>query len=297
MRISVVGSLNMDMTVTAPRIPQKGETILGEALNYFPGGKGANQAYALGKLGADVVMYGCVGRDDFGRQLIDNLAQANVETSGIRQLDTARTGVALITVGESDNTIVVVPGANGMVDRSYIDTISPDLLRSDLVMLQLEIPLETVLYICDMCAAAGVPVLLNPAPAIRLPQTVLDQVTLITPNEHEAALVYDHDGPIEELLARYPEKLVVTLGKAGSVFADRNGNILRTAAGKARVVDTTGAGDTFNAALAFAMTSGYDLAKAMVFANTAAGISTEKMGAQAGMPTFDEVMARQDRLL
>jgi ribokinase len=292
MKISVVGSLNMDMTVTASRIPQKGETILGEALNYFPGGKGANQAYALGKLGAVVAMYGCVGRDDFGRQLIDNLARANVETAGIRQLDTARTGVALITVGDSDNTIVVVPGANGMVDQSYIDTISQDLLRSDLVMLQLEIPLETVLYVCDLCATAGVPILLNPAPAIRLPQTVLDQVALITPNEHEAALVYDHDGPIEELLMLYPEKLVVTLGKAGSVFADRNGNILRTAAGKARVVDTTGAGDTFNAALAFAVTSGYDLTKAMVFANTAAGISTEKMGAQAGMPNFDEVMAR-----
>ncbi len=294
MKISVVGSINMDLTVTAPRLPLRGETILGERLDYFPGGKGANQAFALGRLGAEVCFYGCVGRDDFGRQLIDNLSAGGVNTEHIRQLDGIKTGVALITVGQADhdNTIVVVAGANGHVDRDYIEAIKMDLLQSGLVLMQLEIPLDTVFYVAEICRKANIPVLLNPAPATKLPKSLLDQVTWLTPNEHEAKRVYDYEGPIETLLRQYPEKLVVTLGEAGCAAAESNGKILRIPAIKANVVDTTGAGDTFNAAFAFAISKGSSLRDAMAFANTAAGISTEKMGAQNGMPTHDEVLSR-----
>lgn len=292
MKISVVGSLNMDMTVTAPRIPGKGETILGDELHFNPGGKGANQAYALGRLGADVAMFGCVGDDDFGHQLIDNLHNAGVNTNFIRRDKASKTGVALITVGDSDNSIVVVPGANSRVDRQYIDTVKEELLQSSLIIMQLEIPLDTVLYVCELCAKKGVDILLNPAPAVKLPEKILHQVRFITPNEHEAALVYEYDGPIEPLLQKHPEQLIVTLGPQGTAMADKNGNIIRTPAGEATVVDTTGAGDTFNGAFAYAYTQGQPLEQALLFANMAAGMSTEKLGAQAGMPTFAAVRAR-----
>ena len=292
MGIAVVGSLNMDMVVTAPRIPLKGETILGKRLDYFPGGKGANQAYALGRLGDRPAMYGCVGSDLFAHRLIDSLAATNVCTDSIRRLDDEQTGVALITVGEADNTIVVVQGANSRVDRTYADTVKSDLLNSDLVMLQMEIPLDTVCYISAFCHQAGVPVLLNPAPAMPLPRELLDQVTWITPNEHEARQIFGHADALDILLRRYPGKLIVTLGKEGSAAATGDGQVLRVPAIRTRVVDTTGAGDTFNAAFAYAISRDHQLMQALLFANTAAGISTEKLGAQNGMPTLAQVLER-----
>jgi ribokinase len=290
--ISVVGSLNMDMTVTTPRIPKKGETVLGSGLTFYPGGKGANQAYALSRLGADVTLFGCVGSDDFGHQLTDHLKRGGVQTRYIETKPSVKTGIALISVEPSDNAIIVVPGANGQVDRSYIDAVRKPLTESSMVIMQLEIPWDTVAYVCQLCTQSGIPVLLNPAPAVKLPQSVLDQVSYLTPNEHEVTQIWDTDEPVESWLHRYPEKLVVTLGSQGAMVATRSGERLHVPASKARVVDTTGAGDTFNAALALAITRGFAWYKALRFANTAAGISTEKHGAQAGMPTFDEVMRR-----
>jgi len=292
MKIAVVGSLNMDMTVTSPRIPHKGETILGGTLSFFPGGKGANQAYALGRLGAQVAMYGCFGQDDFGSQLTDNLARAGVDARWVMRLPDVKTGVALITIAENDNTIVVVPGANAQVSLDYIDSVADQLRQSDLVMMQLEIPLDTVAYVTDLCAKAGVPVLLNPAPARPLPPHLLEQVRYLTPNEHEAALLFHHQGPLDDLLITWRGKLVVTLGENGSAMADEDGRIICTPASPAQVVDTTGAGDTFNAALALALIRGDEPETALRFANAAAALSTEKMGAQAGMPTLDEVRKR-----
>jgi len=292
MKLAVVGSLNMDMAVTTPRIPGRGETVLGDALHISPGGKGANQAFALARLGAGVTLFGCAGDDDFGRRLTDNLAQSGVGIGHIHHLPGVQTGVAMITVDASDNTIVVIPGANARVDRDYIDQVRPWLLQSDLVMMQLEIPLDTVVYVSDLCHAAAIPILLNPAPAARLPAGLLDQVRWITPNEHEARLVYGYEGPLEDLLVRYPGKLIVTLGASGSVMADGNGQIIRTPAVPAHVIDTTGAGDTFNAALAYAICHGFENRQALSFANAAAGISTEHLGAQAGMPSYRQVMDR-----
>lgn len=290
--ISVIGSLNMDMTVTTPRIPKKGETVLGSDLSFYPGGKGANQAYALSRLGADVTLFGCVGADDFGRQLTGHLEQGGVQTRYIETKSSVKTGIALISVEPSDNAIIVVPGANGQVDRSYIDTVREPLTQSSLVIMQLEIPLDTVAYVCQLCIQSSIPVLLNPAPSVKLPQSIIDQVSYLTPNEHEVTQIWDTDGPVEARLRRYPEKLIVTLGSQGSMMATTSGELIHAPACKAHVVDTTGAGDTFNAALALAITRGFFWPKALRFANTAAGISTEKNGAQAGMPTFDEVMRR-----
>lgn len=292
MKIAVVGSLNMDMVVTAPRIPLKGETITGQALHFVPGGKGANQAVALGRLGADVSMFGCVGEDDFGRQLIHTLAANGVKADQVRTLQGQTTGVAMITVGDGDNSIVVVPGANGLVDRTYIESIQDELLQSQMVILQLEIPLDTAVYVIDLCHRAGIAVLLNPAPAQELSPDLIEKLTFITPNEHEAAIVFADQGDYRELLRRYPEKLIITQGSAGASFASQNGEVHQIPASPATVVDTTGAGDTFNAALAYAWSQAMTLETALVFANCAAGLSTEKFGAQGGMPTMAEVTAR-----
>ena len=289
MKIAVVGSLNMDLTVTAPRIPLKGETILGHELQYHPGGKGANQAFAIARLGTDVTMFGCVGKDAFGNQLVDNLKSTGAETKWIKQIDQAKTGIALITVGEHDNTIVVVPGANSYVDINYINTVKDELLQASLVMMQLEIPSPTVQYVCQICHEANVPVMLNPAPAILLDQDLINQVSYLTPNEHEAQIIFNDTSALEDLLRRHPEKLVVTRGAQGAIVADNTGHIINVPAIDAVVVDTTGAGDTFNGALAVALTEGQNMSKALQFANTAAGLSVSKLGAQSGMPTRAEV--------
>ncbi len=293
MKIAVVGSLNIDMTVTAPRIPAKGETIMGYELHFIPGGKGANQAVALGRLGADVTMFGCVGDDDFGRQVVANLEAQSVKARPVKVLPGFTTGVAMITVGDNDNSIVVVPGANGAVDRSYIDSIKDELLQAGLVILQLEIPLDTVSYVIELCHEDGIDVILNPAPAQRLSEKMIAKVRYITPNEHEAAIVFASEENYRDLLRRYPDQLIITQGAAGVSIADHNGNVRTIPASPAKVIDTTGAGDTFNGAFAFALSRQYPVAEALYFANTAAGLSTEKFGAQGGMPTLEEVITKQ----
>lgn len=291
MKISVVGSINMDMTVTAERIPQKGETLQGDTLSYIPGGKGANQAVAMARLGAQVEMFGCVGRDGAGETLLENLRSCGVETRNIRVLEGTPTGVAMITVAENDNVIVIVSGANGCVDRAYIDSVKEDLLQSDLVLLQHEIPLETVEYVIDLCHANGVRTILNPAPAAAVPAETVEKVSFLTPNEHEAKIIFG-DISCEEMLRRYPEKLIITQGSRGVSVCLKDGTILNVPAQKAVVVDTTGAGDTLNGAFAVRAAEGADIGEALRFANAAAGLSIEKFGAQSGMPTRAEVLAR-----
>ncbi len=283
-KIAVVGSINMDMTVTAKRIPHKGETLLGDSLSYIPGGKGANQAVAMARLGAEVEMFGCVGNDGNGQSLLRNLEAEGIKTGHIKILEGTPTGIALITVGEGDNTIVVVPGANGRVDRTYAEEIQEELVNYDMVVLQHEIPLDTVHYLVHFCSDRGVPVVLNPAPAAPVPVRVIEQVTYLTPNEHEAALIFGEGCPAEELVRRFPGKLVVTQGAEGVTAALQSGEILHIAARPARVVDTTGAGDTLNGAFCVQAAGGAGLQEALAYANTAASISTEKFGAQGGMP-------------
>ena len=289
MKLAVVGSINMDMTVTAERIPLKGETLLGDSIHYIPGGKGANQAVAMARLGAEVEMFGCVGDDSNGEKLLENLRKEGVGIRHIKVLKEVPTGIALITVGENDNTIIVVPGANGQVDQIYADSIKEELKAFDMVVLQQEIPLETVHDLICFCAENGIKVILNPAPAAKVPLDIIEKVTYLTPNEHEAVLIFGEEETTEELLKKYPEKLVITQGSRGVSVCGKNGEVLTVPARPAIVADTTGAGDTLNGAFSVQIAKGEPIAEALRYANTAASLSTEKFGAQGGMPTAEEV--------
>lgn len=294
-KIAVVGSINMDMTVTAERIPQKGETLYGENLRYIPGGKGANQAVAAAKLGADVTMFGCVGDDPAGNEMLENLEHCGVNTQYIRRVDGVPTGIAIITVGEGDNTIVVVSGANDYVSKGYIDSVREELLSSDVVLLQQEIPGETVEYVIRLCSENNVTTVLNPAPARSVSRDIVEKVDFITPNEHEAAILFG-DRCVEDVLRQYPQKLIITQGAQGASVCGKDGKVLTVPARKANVVDTTGAGDTLNGAFAVQIMEKKPLEEALMFGNVAASLSTEKFGAQGGMPSLKEVEDEMQRM-
>ncbi len=294
-KIGVVGSINMDMTVKAERIPLKGETLKGWDLQYIPGGKGANQAVAMAMLGAEVEMFGCVGDDAAGESLVKTLRDTGVETGHIKVVPGVPTGLAMITVGENDNTIIVVAGTNDHVDIDYVNEVKDSILECEIVLLQHEIPQETVEYVIALCADSGVKVVLNPGPARPVKQETLEKVTYLTPNEHEAVILFGRDISFEEMMKKYPEKLVITQGSRGVSTCLKSGEVILVPARKSNVVDTTGAGDTLNGAFTVAVTEGKGIADALAFANTAAGLSTEKFGAQGGMPTLEEVRSAMPR--
>ena len=290
LKLAVVGSINIDQTVVADRIPNKGETLPGHSLKYIPGGKGANQAVAMSRLGGAVTMFGCVGDDENGKKMTDNLRANGVNTEFIRTVEDVPTGIAIITVGDNDNTIIVIAGANAAVDRSYVDSIKDELLKQDMVVLQHEIPLDTVHYIVELCHEYHIPVVLNPAPAAEVPAEIIEKVTWLTPNEHEAALIFGTEKSTEELLKAYPEKLLITQGSRGVSVGLSSGEVLNVPVRPAKVVDTTGAGDTLNGAFCVRIAMGDSVSQALRYANTAASLSTEKFGAQNGMPTDRDVI-------
>ena len=295
MKLAVIGSINMDQVVTSERIPGKGETLAGAELRYIPGGKGANQAVAMARLGAEVTMFGAVGADENGRKLLESLKRDNVNVDSIAVMDNQPTGLAIITVAENDNTIIVVSGANGSVDQAYFDSIKNQLLDFDLVVLQHEIPIDTVHRAVSFCYENSIPVVLNPAPAAEVPMDIVEKVTYLTPNEHETKLIFgagsDKEVDLKEVLRANKEKLIVTQGSKGVSVCLENGEILNVPARKTQVVDTTGAGDTMNGAFAVRIAAGDNLEQALRYANIAASLSVEKFGAQGGMPTALEVEA------
>lgn len=278
----------MDLTCQAERHPRKGETISGRDLQYIPGGKGANQAVAAARLGAEVTMFGCVGEDAFAERLMDNLVRNGVNTTHIRKVSGVSSGIAMITVAENDNAIVVVPGANHCVTPSYLEVVKDAILEADMIVLQNEIPQETVLAAIDLAHCAGKLVIYNPAPVVPLTDGVMEKISYLTPNEHEASLLFPDHKDLPELLECQQGRLIVTLGEEGTA-AWEGGKMLRIAARPAKVVDTTGAGDTFNGAFAYAMANDYPFESALRFANVAASLSTEGFGAQGGMPTLEMV--------
>lgn len=288
--IVVVGSINVDMVFTSDIRPNAGETVLGKDFKLIAGGKGANQAVAAGKLGAQVSMIGCVGDDTNGRFSLDNFKNVNVNTSYISIIKDVPTGVANIVVAENDNSIIVVSGANYSITKAMIDKNINILLNADIVMLQLEIPLDIVEYTLDICYENKVKTILNPAPAIELSQAMIDKATYITPNQHECKIIFgiDKNDNIENILKKYPNKLLVTMGEKGVMYWNGEKTIL-VPAYKVNVVDTTGAGDTFNGAFARAIVNNFSLDDAISFANKASSKSVMKLGAQAGMPTMDEM--------
>lgn len=287
--IAVVGSISMDLVAVSKKRPKAGETVIGEAFHTIPGGKGANQAVASARLGANVAMVGAVGKDNYGTVVKSNLENERVFIDYVVPVTDAATGIAHIVLAEEDNSIVVVQGANALVNESVVDRSKDLLIKADMVVLQLEIPLETVKYVLAICEEHNIPVMLNPAPAQVLSEDILEKATYITPNEHECRIVLDDfTSPIEDLLAKYPNKLLMTEGSEGVRF--HNGTeIVHVPSIAVDVVDTTGAGDTFNGALAVALSEGETLQKAIRFANVAGGLSVTKLGAQGGMPTRDRV--------
>jgi len=286
-KMIIVGSLAMDLVVTAKSRPQKGETIMGETFKIIHGGKGANQAVAGSKLGADVVMLGCVGNDQFGEEILDNLSRNKVCTSLIRRVDGVESGIAHIILAENDNSIIVVKGANEFVVPSYIEEHTDIFKSADIVLIQQEIPEETVDYVVKLCSKINVPIILNPAPARKIKKTIIDQVTYLTPNEHEANVLFDVAN-YRQILSQYPNKLFVTEGAKGVRY--HNGkNEVAIPTYQVEVVDTTGAGDTFNSAFAVAVAEGKKIHKSLNFASRAASLSVTKFGAQGGIPTREEV--------
>lgn len=293
--IVVIGSLNMDMVTKSSRFPIKGETIAGESFQQLPGGKGANQAVAAARLGGQVTMIGAVGRDITGTVLLENLKQENINTDYVT-IEDETTGIAQITVSENDNQIIIVPGANYSLTKAHINDAREVINQADILIVQLEIPIEIIEYTIKIANKLRVPVILNPAPAVELSSEILAGVTYLTPNETELAFLAKHDKlefGVESLLQRGVNTVVVTLGSEGVCYKKYQDEFpVRKKGFTAKVVDTTGAGDTFNGALAFKLASGSGLEEAVVFANKAASLSVMKFGAQSGMPTMDEMKVK-----
>lgn len=291
-RIVVVGSLNMDIIISTDRLPKIGETILGNEVNYLPGGKGANQAVSIARLGGDVTMIGAVGQDEFGKSLLEQMDQNQVNTAFIEQVEDVKTGIADIFHVNHDNCIVVVPGANFTLTPEKITPEMEQLIaQSDVLLTQLEIPLETVQKVLEIANKHNVKTILNPAPAQTLPAELLQLVDYLTPNETEFALLAEHTFTTNDQLANlmkeweaaYNQKLIVTLGEHGSAYL-KEGNLVITPAEKVEVVDTTGAGDSFNGALAVGIAEEKSLPETITFATKVAARAVTKFGAQDGMP-------------
>ncbi|MDO7905595.1 ribokinase [Paenibacillus sp. JX-17] len=289
-KICVIGSSSMDLVVTSAKRPGAGETVLGESFKTVPGGKGANQAVAAARLGAEVTMIGRVGDDHFGEQIITNFKQNGVSVSHVEPVTGMESGTAHIVLAEGDNSIVVVKAANDEVTPAYIDRAAQVIQTADIVMIQQEIPEETVVHVSELCAQYNVKLLLNPAPARPIPAQVIENAAYITPNEHEASIIFEGLSP-QEALRQYPNKLFVTEGSNGVRYYNGEQEIV-VPTYKVEAVDTTGAGDTFNAAFAVALAEGKTLQDSVRFANRAASISVTKFGAQGGMPSRQEVEAQ-----
>lgn len=287
-KILVVGSLSVDLTIETPRMPEQGETLKGESLELFCGGKGANQAVAIARLGGEVDMLGCVGSDPYGELILANLRENHVGSQQVTTIPNATSGTAHIFLIDHDNRIVIIPGTNDAVTPKLVTAqLTDKLAMYDLVIMQNEIPRLTNQRVIELCQQAEVPVLYNPAPADPQAGEWIDQIAYLTPNETECAMIFPNLS-LEEAVAMYPNKLIVTLGSAGVLFHDGE-KLQQISAYDVAVTDTTGAGDTFNGAFALGIVSGKSISEAITMANQAAAVSVTKKGAQGGMPTMAEL--------
>jgi len=294
--VVVLGSVNADLVLRCTQLPQPGQTVHGRTFETLPGGKGANQAVAAARLGAPVSFIGCVGDDDFGRHARQVLAEEGIATEHLHTVADVRTGVAMIIVDDAgQNCIALAAGANAALSVAHVDAAAALIRGAALLICQLESPLDVVQHAVALAHAAGVPVLLNPAPAQALPASLLAQVDLLVPNETEAAVLagmsagaeFDAAAAAARLRALGARSVIVTLGAAG-VHVAADGIDRRLAAPVVRAVDTTGAGDTFIGAFAAARCEGADLLAAIAIAQRAAALSVTRAGTIAAMPPRDE---------
>lgn len=297
-KILVIGSLNMDLVVNVPYMPKVGETILGHTFKTIPGGKGANQAFAAARLGGNVSLIGNVGNDEYGAQLVNNLNRVGVNVDSVKKQSDTHTGLAFIYVNDDgDNNIVVVSGANKNCSREFVKENIKLIEESEIVILQLEVPLDTVSYVLETAKELRKMVILNPAPAPEyFPEELLRNIDIITPNESELQKLTGIEvNTIDEmvkaakvLLSKGVKTVIVTCGEKGAIVVEDD-NHTHFPVPKVKAIDTTAAGDSFTAAVAVALSEKRSMAYAIEFANRVAAIVVTREGAQTSIPTREEV--------
>lgn len=294
-KIVVIGSSNMDQTVRTPHIPAKGETVFGGEVQMSFGGKGANQAVAAQRLGGDVCFITKLGTDPNGKLMLDNFVKEGLSAETIIQDSEVQSGMAWICVGDDgDNSIIVMPGANGAMTVEDLKPFEDQIRSADYLLMQLEVPVEVVAYAADLAHSNGVKVILNPAPACPLDDSLLSKLYALTPNETECRLLCgdaatDDDAANAAVLYKKGVKnLVVTLGSKGSMIYNADG-VVTVPARKVEAVDTVAAGDTYNGALTVALSEGKSFVEAMEFATAASAIAVTRVGAQASVPYRKEL--------
>lgn len=292
-KCAVIGSINMDMVGKVSRFPEPGETLTGSFFQTAPGGKGANQAVALARLGILVKMAGRVGEDVFGQQYLRHFVENGVDITSVSSISESGTGIADIMVNDvGENFIVVVPGANAFCSTAWAQAVLPDLEDCDIFLMQLEIPLETVIMCARYLRALGKTVILDPAPAVVLPDELMEIVDYITPNETELEILTGHlaAGTLAVDRIKYlSEKLgCIVIHKHGAegAYIGAGGNVRHVPGYPVTVMDTTAAGDTFNAGFAAGLARGWSLEDAVALGNAAGALSVTRFGAQEGMPTY-----------
>lgn len=297
-KITVVGSLNMDIVIETPHMPTGGETVSGRNVTLVPGGKGANQAYAVGKLGGNVTMIGAVGQDAAGDALLENLKKVNVNVSGIRRMEQGVTGQAYITVDDQgENSIILIAGTNGLVTKELIDDNIDILRESDIVIMQLEIPLDVVEYAKELAIKEGKTIIVDPAPAVTdIPNLFWKGIDYIKPNETELAILTGlkmetRDEIVQGarmMIEKGVKNVIVTLGGDGCLFVTKETEEFFPSH-KVKAIDTTAAGDSFTAAFALALSQGKEYKEAIELGQKVSSIVVTKKGAQTSIPTMEEV--------
>lgn len=297
MNIVVLGSVNMDLLVQTPRMPGIGETVKGDAIHFMPGGKGANQAVAVARQQIPVSLIGCLGNDDFGRQLMGNMEQERINTDFLTLSHEHATGIASIVVDTcSRNQIIVVPGANQAVAPDQLDRAAHTISRADYLICQLEVNFDAVEKAVDIAFSSGTKVILNPAPAMALPRELLGKVDFLIPNETEATLltgiqVKDHNSAREaggRLIQQGVKNILITLGDKGVVGVSRRHGDFYEPAFSVKAVDTTAAGDTFIGYFTVALGLDNSPATAVRKAQAAAALTVQRLGAQSSIPHLKE---------
>jgi ribokinase len=286
----------MDMVAHLDNIPIVGETILGSNFEIIPGGKGANQAVSIGKLSGEVSMMGVVGKDANGEALINNLKQNNVNTKQVLTIDFVNTGIAFVMINKNAyNSIVVIPGANSKFEKELID--KKEIEKSDIILAQMEIPIETIKFIFRIGKEYNKYIILNPAPARKIPDDMIKLVDLIIPNETEFEILTGYSANSEEsllegvkvLFGRGVSEVIVTIGEKGSRYFNKSGDDIYTPGIKVDAIDTTAAGDSFIGAYTTSISRGENIAKALKFATKAASITVSIQGAQPSLPSLNMI--------
>lgn len=294
--IVVVGSLNMDLVLKVNRLPKVGETLQGDNINYLIGGKGSNQAVAAARLENNVSLIGAVGEDTFGEKLIKHLNAEKINIDSVKKDNSSFTGIATIFKTPEDNSIVVIPGANEFCDIELVEKYKEIIKNADVLVTQFEIPTKTVQMALEIAKEYNVKTIVNPAPAKYIDEELLKVTDYITPNETEFEIItgksLSNHNELEAEMIKWQSvhntRLIVTRGEHGVSFIE-NGQVITIPCMKVSVVDTTGAGDTFNGALAHCVANNIDMKDAVYFSSRAASLSVTKFGAQTGMPTLEEI--------